>query len=523
VGRVIRAAIALLQAWALAGCAALPPRGPAAESAALPAADAATTRLARIAAASGPADPVATSGFRLLPTGEYAFDARAALTEWADRTIDAQYYHLHDDSAGVEFLRELRDAALRGVRVRLLVDDYHARDVFNLLVALDALPQAEVRLFNPLPARRGTPLLRMLLSAREFDRAHRRMHNKLFVADNQVAVYGGRNVADEYFMRSGEANFIDLDVLSVGAVVPELSRAFDAYWNSEHAWPLTDVPGAGRNAAYELRLFDERAAQVPLRLQVAPADPLGQTSVRVQLAAGRLLVHRGRAEVHADPPSKVSEPAVLYQPTPAMRAKLDVIAAARDEVVIVNPYFLPSEPGMRMMAEAARQRVRGTIFTNSLGSTDEPLVHRAYGRYRADMLRLGMVLYELNPQQLQRLGDFGDFGRSTARLHVKAAAVDRRWLLVGSVNLDARSALHNTELSVTIDCPPLVADALRALGDEPFRTMYRVQLAGDGQALQWREIDEQGRVRLLDEEPGDSAALRLQHGLQSLFVGEDLL
>jgi putative cardiolipin synthase len=206
-----------------------------------------------------------------------------------------------------------------------------------------------------------------------------------------------------------------------------------------------------------------------------------------------------------------------------MRAKLDIIAAAREEVVIVNPYFLPGEPGMRMMTEASSSRVRGMIFTNSLGSTDEPLVHRAYARYRADMLRLGMVLYELNPVQLQRVGDFGAFGRSTARLHVKAAAVDRRWLLVGSVNLDARSALHNTELAVTIECPPLAADALRALGDEPFRAMYRVQLAGDGLTLQWREIDAQGRVGILEEEPGDSAALRLAHWLQALFVDEDLL
>jgi cardiolipin synthase C len=167
--------------------------------------------------------------------------------------------------------------------------------------------------------------------------------------------------------------------------------------------------------------------------------------------------------------------------------------------------------------------MRALIFTNSLGSTDEPLVHRAYARYREAMLRLGMDLYEVNPGVLQRSGDYGDFGSSVGRLHVKGAAVDRRWLLVGSVNLDARSAVHNTEIAIVIDSPELVTDAMAALGGEPFRNMYRISLANDGQRLQWRAIDLQGRSEQLPEEPNDSAWQRFVHWLQSLFVDEDLL
>lgn len=516
--------IGLVPVLALVACSVLPPRAPLPLSQALAPAEAASTSLARIVHNSVPAQAAGPSGFRLLSTGEQAFDARIALAEAAQRTIDAQYYHVHDDTAGVAFLRSLRDAARRGVRVRLLVDDFHAGPVFNLLIALNTTANAEVRVFNPLTYRSGSPLLRLLMSWTEFDRAHRRMHNKLFVADNLAAIYGGRNIADEYFRRHGQANFVDLDLLSIGPVVPVLSASFDTYWNSEQAWAVNRVPGAGMRTVYEQSLFERRAAELPLAITVPPTDPLGQTSVRAQLQAGALQMRWGQASVHADLPSKVLAPAVPNQPTPAMRAKLAVIAQARDEVIIVNPYFLPGEVGMRMMAEAARRQVRGTIITNSLGSTDEPLAHRAYARYRRDMLRLGMQLYELNPAQPERDGDFGNFGGSIARLHVKGAAVDRRWLLVGSVNLDGRSALLNTELAINIDCPPLVADALAALGNEPWRTMYRVTLAADGHKLQWRTIDANGRSALIaEQDPNDSSWQRGLHWFQSLFVNEELL
>lgn len=510
----------------LTGCAGLPPRGQVAESQALPAAATADTRLGRVAEASRAAAPqplAGPSGFRLLPTGEYAFDARAALAALAERSIDAQYYELHADGAGTAFLASLRAAARRGVRVRLLVDDFHAGEAYPLLRALALEPRVEVRLFNPLLVRSGSALTRLMLSLPDFRRANRRMHNKLFVADNQVAIYGGRNVADEYFMRGGQANFIDLDVLSVGPVVPALSATFDSFWNSASAWPVDRVPGAWTVRPAAIDPIEQQAIASPLALQMAPTDPLGQTSVRQQLAEGRFTMRWGSAQVTADPPTKATQPELAHEPTAAMRAKLDAMARAQHEVAIVNPYFVPGEPGMRIMAEAARQRVRTLIFTNSLGSTDEPLVHRAYARYRAAMLKLGMELYELNPEHLRDNPQYGQFGRSVARLHVKGAVVDRRWLLVGSVNLDARSAVLNTELAVVIDCPELARDALTALGGDPWRTMYRVSLDADGERLRWQAINARGDAEDRPDEPQDSAWQRFVHWLQSLFIPEDQL
>ncbi|MGL6112185.1 MAG: phospholipase D-like domain-containing protein, partial [Rubrivivax sp.] len=178
--------------------------------------DTEATTLGRIAANS---TPQGRSGFGLLPIGGHAFVARVALADRAERSLDVQYYHLHSDPASVEFLRTLRDASQRGVRVRLLVDDLHAPATYPLLSGLAAYPGVQVRLFNPLPARDGDRLARMLWSSHEFMTVNSRMHNKLFVADNAVAIFGGRNVADEYFMRHREANFVDLDLIAAGPVV----------------------------------------------------------------------------------------------------------------------------------------------------------------------------------------------------------------------------------------------------------------------------------------------------------------
>ena len=130
--------------------------------------------------------------------------------------MDAQYYQIADDASGRQFLRELRDAGARGVRVRLLVDDLYAGGEDALLAGLAAQPGVQVRLFNPLPVRDGSVAKRALLSLHDFARVNRRMHNKLLVADNAFAISGGRNIADAYFERSEPANFIDMDVLSAG-------------------------------------------------------------------------------------------------------------------------------------------------------------------------------------------------------------------------------------------------------------------------------------------------------------------
>ena len=223
-------AVLLTVAVALGGCAVLPSQVERPVSYAR--SDVADTRLAKIAAAStAAAAGPEVSGFRLLADGAEAFDARVALIRRAEKTLDVQYYVIANDATGREFLRELQAAAARGVRVRILVDDLYATGQDELFAGLAAHDNVEVRLFNPLPVRGGGFAQRIVFSLHQFSRINHRMHNKLFIADGSFAVTGGRNIADEYFGRSGDANFIDMDLLSTGPVVAELAAVFDGFWN----------------------------------------------------------------------------------------------------------------------------------------------------------------------------------------------------------------------------------------------------------------------------------------------------
>ncbi|MBL0086756.1 MAG: phospholipase D family protein [Ideonella sp.] len=519
-----RIAAVLTLSALLGACAGLPQRAAVTPTVAI--SDGASTSLGRIAARSRPDGETDPSGFRLLPTGESAFAARMALVARAERAIDAQYYDLRADSAGQAFVQALAAAAKRGVRVRLLVDDFYALGAQDLLAALSAQRNAEVRLFNPIPARVGSPVLRMLLSWPEFERVNHRMHNKLFVVDNAVAVYGGRNIADEYFMRDGKANFVDLDVLSTGQVVHDLSASFDQFWNSEQAYPIAQVLGSAPPPLPHTEVLGRLGAGNADAIDIAaepPLDRLGQRPVEEQLREGRLALHHGSARVFTDPPAKVVSPVVLQQPSAAMQGQLQVLSQARTDVAVSSPYFLPSTLGMGLIQDARQRGIQTLVLTNSLGSTDEPLAHMGYARYRPELLRLGVELYELGPTLARDSGRLGNFKGSLGRLHAKLAVVDRRWLLVGSVNLDARSALYNTEIGVAIDCPPVAASALRVIAGDAFGSMYRVRRAADGQRLEWVSVDAEGQTTVEVEEPNDHWLARWRRWWMSLFVGEELL
>jgi cardiolipin synthase C len=502
----------------MAACGTLPPRGEVSESRAFT--PTAETTLARVAAASRPGQ-AAPSGFQLLALGEFAFEARVALARRAERSLDVQCYYIGRDEAGRALLRELRDAAQRGVRVRLLVDDFNAADIDDLLAGLAAYPNAEVRLFNPLPLRRGAALFRLAFSKGAFQLYNHRMHNKLFVADNAVAIYGGRNAADEYFMKSREANFIDLDVLSTGRVVTDLSDVFDLYWNSELSWPVQAVLGNSTDAANAQLRFENSVTDARVAPPEARADPLGHATIESQLHEGRLDLSYANAQVHADFPEKATSRQLLTEPTHAVRGLLTAFAAARYEVVLVSPYFVPdAEIGLPMLRKARANGLHMVLITNSLESTDEPVVHAGYATHRLEMLRIGVELYEVSPTQVRRSQRFGDFGRSIPRLHAKVAIVDRERLLVGSANLDGRSAIVNTELSVVIDSPFLAGELASWMLSDRFSSVYKLRLMPDAKTIEWAHRDEQGQYGVTTQEPDSGARLRLKMWLQSLLVNE---
>lgn len=530
----------LLLLMALAsGCSTLPPRGEAPVSSALSADAATATPLGSISTLSRPADAVGASGFRLLPTGEYALEARLALAARATRTLDLQIYHLHRDRAGRAVLRALAEAAARGVRVRLLADDFYAAEVEDLLAGLAAHDGVEVRLFNPMSLRWGAPVWRLALSRGDFELNNHRMHNKLFVADGAMALFGGRNIADEYYMGSDEANFIDMDVLGAGAVVGELSAVFDRYWNSAQAWPLERVRPVAHGAedrAQVRRSFDTAVRDAPLPRAPYARDPLGHGPVGAQLAAGRLEgLAWAEARVHADPPEKAAQATPGRDPSEAMAGLMRAMATTRRYVAIVSPYFVPNEAALANMREARRHGIHLIVVTNSLASTDEPLVHASYALRRPELLKMGVELYEISPALISRSEHFGVFGRSVPRLHAKVAIVDGQRVLVGSVNLDARSAIGNTEMGVVIDSPQLATELQRLMqapghqttdstsARPPSVAMYRVSLAEDGQTLRWQARDADGQGITTTDEPGSSAWLRFKLWLQSLVVPERLL
>lgn len=509
-------AAVLMAGITLAGCASLPP--PIAREVSQAITEVGETRLARVAAASTPeaAAREGHSGFRLLPDGDHAWDARLALIEQAERSLDVQYYSIAGDASGQAFIRALRQAAQRGVRVRLLVDDLFVQDAAPLLAELAR--HAEVRLFNPLPVREGPFGLRLALSAHEFSRINRRMHNKLLVADNRIAISGGRNIADEYFLGKADAHFVDLDVLSMGPVVEQMSKLFDRFWNSAavRGWAELERP------APALALDAEPQAATPARELPAPAvvlgaDSLGQAPLREALAAGRLPLHWAASRLLADAPERADGTDAAHEG--AMLQAIGWMTQASDEVLIVSPYFIPGAEGLKRIEQARGSGIQVRLLTNSASATDEPLAYWRWAGYRERVAELGVEVHELSPQlAAKRRGHSGASISSAARLHSKWAVVDRQQVLIGSMNMDNRSARLNTELGLIIDSPQLAQELMHGSPGDVLADAWRVRRTPGG--LEWVAP---ATASSPTAEPGLSFTRRLMLMLMSALVPEELL
>ena len=518
--RLIGLLTALLLAL-VAGCASLPSDVQRPVSQAV--SDVAGTPLAAVAAASSATDDPRLSGLRLLPAGDQAFEARIALARAARKSIDAQYYEIDDDASGRQFMRELRDAAARGARVRLLVDDLQAAGQDPLLAGLAAHPNVEVRMFNPLAVREGTVGTRVFFSLNEFSRVNRRMHNKLFIADGVFAISGGRNIADAYFGRGQPAHFIDMDLLSAGPVVGEMAQVFDAYWNSDHAYPIQSLARSADTAAARRR-FDEAVAS-PGRaddIAVTPRDSLGQPPVGEQLAAGRMALHMAAARVVADSPRKADADNESLADSTVMNGQLELLQSAHAEVLVASPYFVPGRRTLDVLHDATLRQVRVSVMTNSLATTDEPMAHVGYAHYRNALLEMGVALYELKPGDDAHEAIADAPHGSLGRLHAKLAVVDGRWLSIGSMNMDRRSAHSNTEMSLIVDSTELAGQVTSLLDEERLPRSYQLRIAGDRRRLQWVAQQDPREVVLADE-PSARWGRTLRLSLLASLVGEDLL
>jgi putative cardiolipin synthase len=462
------------------------------------------------------------SGFRLLQGGVGALMTRAALADLAERSIDLKYFIYEPDETGAFLLERLMAAAERGVRVRVLLDDY-ALGFEDLALAriVDEHPLIEIRIFNPFPDR--SRWSRPLQAAMNLDRLGRRMHNKVYAVDGQAAILGGRNIGNHYFEGQAESNFRDLDVLAAGPVVREVSRQFDEYWNSPLAVPVAAFAARSPADAGARRLAEIRS------LAQAAHGPRAEYAERKQVHVDRLLkgdpdMVWAKGTVVAEAPVREADDA---RPARSLSEVSRTLAIEREgvknELVMVMAYYVPGTRGVEVMSELARRGVRVRILTNSLASTDIMAVHAGYSRYRAALLAAGVELHEYRPdaQRPAREGHLMRVGDSESALHAKVIVYDRRLVWIGSANSDPRSRRLNTEGGFLIDSPALAERLLARFEDDfSFQHSWRLALEGSEgeQRVAWTGMLN-GELARLRDEPGADAARRLRAWFYSLIPG----
>ena len=529
-----------LSCW-VTGCASLPSEMDRPVSTAL--ANPLETRLGQfVQARAAKAGTRNDSGFALVGNAELAFTSRMTLIKAAQKTLDIQYYAIFADDTTERMFEALREAAARGVRIRILLDDFNTSGKNAQVLKLAFEKNIDMRLFNPLPGGRSSMALRILSNLRDVDRMQRRMHNKIFVADNAVAITGGRNLGETYFGQSDGANFVDIDVLGAGRIARDLSRSFDQYWNNPLAYPVQSLMTAEEierlkpmpaSASAEMPSGSPQAAAkaaspaTAKNLTAAPDDPAAlPDSTDLSLltwtwAPSALLV---------DKPSKIAADAddVAEAQETAVDGLLQLMSQAKKDLLIVSPYFVPGQRMMEQFADIRRRGVRVRVLTNSLASNDAPAAHVGYARYREALLAMGVELYEMHAEQQGTVRGFASGAGSTggsksgsrASLHAKVVVMDGRLLVVGSMNLDLRSQLQNSEVAIVIRNRALSQEATRMIEPALANGAYRVERV-DGE-LVWRAPQGAG-FKDATTEPDTGLVLRLLLKLIGPFAPEEML
>ena len=467
------------------------------------------------------------SGFRLFATGSDALALRVQMADSAQRTLDVQYFIFKDDTSGRLLMSSLLRAAQRGVRVRILIDDNVARGQDDRVGALAAHPNIDVRLYNPFYYRGTVGLFRYAEFALTASRLNYRMHNKLYIADNEIAVVGGRNVGDEYFDSGDELQFGDYDVFAMGPITRDLSKSFDAYWNSALAVPVRSLLGNLPTAEQLQQKEAELAANLAKAEGSAEVKAIRSGNPLASTLNGDGGVAWAKAQVVADSPDKAGVENGDTIGALLRRRLLEATADVKAELLIVSPYFVPGEKGMQLLRSLRERNVRVRVLTNSLLSTDVPAVHAGYRRYRLPLLEEGVDLYEVKPlpgKPLPRAGlkepSSGQFS-----LHAKAFVFDRKRIFIGSANFDPRSLNLNTEIGLMIDSPELARQVVArfdAIANPANSFVLALDQSGGKPALVWKSVKD-GRQIAYDDEPGDDRARELLVDLYATLPIEDQL
>jgi putative cardiolipin synthase len=417
----------------------------------------------------------------------------------AQKTLDIQYYAIFADDTTERMFDALREAAGRGVRIRILLDDFNTSGKNAQVLKLAFEKNFELRLFNPLPGGRGSLALRILSNLKDAARIQRRMHNKIFVADNAVAVTGGRNLGETYFGQSKGTNFVDIDVLAAGRIARDLSASFDQYWNNPLAYPVQSLMTAEEIEAMKqpppgakpANLNQEDPAALATATQAAIAESNASAASVASAAALpdsadlRLLTWTWAPSVMlADKPSKIAADADATEESQdtTVDGLLQLMSQANSNLLIVSPYFVPGDRMMKEFAELRQRGIRVRVLTNSLASNDAPAAH--------------------------------------VGLHSKVVVIDDRLLVVGSMNLDLRSQLQNSEIAIIIRNRAISAEATRLIEPTLSTGAYHVEL--DNGQMVWR-APQGSQLKDSMVEPDASWGLKLMLKVIGPFAPEEML
>ncbi len=460
-------------------------------------------------------DEKAPSGFFKLFRNDEAMFWRLLLVDLADETLDMQYFIWKPDASGDILLDRVIKAADRGVRVRLLIDDIYLIGADRTIAALSQHPRIEMRMFNPAKQRTGSIIVRGLEYMGNVQQLNHRMHNKLIVADNRFAIVGGRNIGNEYFGLNPKQNFTDFDVLAVGPVANKVSKSFDIYWNNEWAYPGEALLQnyKGQELLPELRMeLRELLAENEKQLVTFQEQQPDWNSMLQELAEN---MKHGTATVIYDEPLL----GVDIPPAQLIESLGELAANARRELLISTPYFIPDNDFYQSASEWIAREVRIVVLTNSLASTNHPIVHSGYKKHRKKIIETGIELFEMRHDATAR----GKFDTPPVQskafgLHAKYIVIDRRYTFVGSLNLDPRSIYINTEMGLIIDSPTLAASVALEFEDEiKLENSWRVLIDDKGE-LYWTTGDKTVR-----RDPARSSWHRFQAWFFGLFDLDDQL
>ncbi|WP_244918442.1 phospholipase D family protein [Phaeobacter gallaeciensis] len=452
-----------------------------------------TTPLGKIVSDGSASHGEDKTGVFPLANGHDALASRIALIEAAVQSVDAQYYIWHNDTSGILLMDALYQAAERGVRVRLLLDDNGVAGLDDFMAALNAHENFSIRLFNPSTIRRP----KFLGYTFDFFRMNRRMHNKSLTVDGSVSIIGGRNIGDEYFQVFDDNYYIDLDVLAAGAVVPETARVFDQYWNSQSVFEVeTVITGKGDLPAFQDRVEEVRSSAIAKEiLQGAVDSATGYTNGDAELEWTRV-------ELFADDPAKglgVASPEQLL-----ITRLIEILGGVETRLDMVSAYFVPAVEGTALFSLLSESGKQVNILTNALNTTDVLMVYAGYTKYRRDLLASGVNLYELKLRSTN--AETQRMPLSGASLHAKTFAIDDARIFIGSFNFDPRSAALNCEMGFLVHSPSLAVRLSEQFNGPAERVSYQPMLTPEDKMV-WQEVREDGELTIYQEEPG---ATRLQ-------------